>query len=222
MKSTKRSNQKEKSRFPRPNLVGNLPDKLELPHHVVVPEQVALCVTRKPTLRADTEPLQRLLARTPRPTGHHVRSRVHPCLHLLLILELGELARQDAQDDVFVLRQVHQRLEAAGARRVVLEVVRVDVQGLEELDGDAVVAALGEVARVYKVAAAEVDADVHVRRAGREAGVVEGDVRCQQLGGGLRVGLVLLPTVEHLFRAEVFEGGVSVLVSVLPLFVFHP
>lgn len=51
-----------------------------------------------------------------------------------------------------------------------------DVEVLEELGCDGVVAAFGKVPGADKVASAEADADVQVWEARAEAGVVEGDV----------------------------------------------
>lgn len=104
---------------------------------------------------------------------------------------------------------MRQRFEAAGARRVVLEVVRVHVQRGEELRSDAIVAALGEVARVDEVAAAEVHADVHVRGDAGDAVIIQGDVEIEELVGGVRVGRVFFPAFEHLLGAEVLHGSVS-------------
>lgn len=100
----------------------------------------------KPTLRAHTNPLERLLGRLTTPLGHPLGGAQHALLHLLLVLELRELGADDADDDVLVLGEVLQGLEAAGALGVVFEVEGVDVEGLEELLGDDVVGALGEVA----------------------------------------------------------------------------
>ena len=97
-----------------------------------------------------------------------------------------------------------QRLEAAGARRVVLEVVGVDVELLEELRRDAVVAAFGEVPAADKVAAAEVHANMQVSGPLRDAAVVEVDVLIEKLVGGFGVGFVGGPAGEHLFGAEIW------------------
>jgi hypothetical protein len=83
---------------------------------------------------------------------------------------------------------------------VVFQIVGVDVQVLEELSGDGVVAAFGEVARADEVAAAEVDADVEVRGAGAEAFIVEGDVGVQEGSG---VFVVVFEAFEHFLGAEI-------------------
>ena len=160
-------------------------------------------MTRKPTLRTYAQPPQRLLPTLAIPLRHKVRRLIHPRLHLLQLLHLGELTRDDPQDDVLVFGQILQRLEPPGARRVVLEVVSVDVKLLEELGRDAVVAAFGEVPAADKVATAEVHADVQVGGAFGDAAVVEVDVLVQELVGRLGVGFVGCPAGEHLFRAEV-------------------
>ena len=83
------------------------------------------------------------------------------------------------------------------------DVVGRDVQVAEQLCGDGVVAAFGEVARADEVAAAEVHADVHVGRGAGEAVVVEGDVGVEECGG---VFVVVAETCEHLLRAEIYGG----------------
>lgn len=100
----------------------------------------------KPALRAHTNPLQRLLRRLPAPLGNPLRSAENPLLHIIFILELGELGADDADDDVLVLGEVLEGLEAARALGVVFEVEGVHGEGLEELLSDDVVGAFGEVA----------------------------------------------------------------------------
>jgi hypothetical protein len=107
---------------------------------------------REPALRAHPDPLQRLLPTLPGPFRHNLRGFVHPLPHLLLILHVRELGRDDPQNDVLVLRDVLERREPARARGVVFEVVGRYVQLLEELDGDAVVAPFREVAGASEVA----------------------------------------------------------------------
>ena len=98
------------------------------------------------TLRTHTNPLERLLDRLPTALGHPLRRAQDALLHFLLVLELRELGADNADDDVLVLGEVLQGLEATGAGGVVFEVEGVDSKVLEELLGDDVVGALGEVA----------------------------------------------------------------------------
>jgi hypothetical protein len=74
----------------------------------------------------------------------------------------------------------------------------------EELGCYALVRALGEVAAANEVTAAGMKADVHVRWAFGDAGVVQLGVRGEQFVGCVLVGLVLLPAGEHGFRAKVY------------------
>lgn len=188
------------SRLAWPNGIRQLPHQFQLGHHIVPRHTIPQMVTRKSTLRTHPDPPQRLLPRLARAGSDKVGRLKNPLAHLVEVLELGELARNDAQHDVLVRRQLLERLEAARTLRVVLEKVRVDVDLVEELAGDAVVAAFAKVPAVGKVAAAEVQADVEIVWAALEAVVVELNVAVQQ---GFRVLACVFETLEHLFGAEV-------------------
>jgi len=187
----------------RPDIIRNVPHQLQLVNHTLAVNSITLAVTSKPTLRANATLLQRLLNRDPITLSNELGSLIHPLFHLLLVLELRELGGHDAQNDVLVAGQFFEGLEASRAGGVVLEVVGIDVELLEELGGDTVVAALGEVARADEVAAADVDADVEVGGALGEGVVVQLDVLVEELFGGLVVQGVFLPALEHLVGAEV-------------------
>lgn len=202
------------SRLTGPDLVSQLAHELELVDHVLARDRVAEVVAREAALGADAHALERLLAGLARALGHVIGSLVDALLHLAQVLELGELAGDDSHDDVLVGGQLGQWLEAAGAVRVVLEEVGVDVDLLEELGGDAVVAALGEVARVGKVATAQVQTDVQVGGPLGEAVVVQLDVAVKE---GVGVLVVVLEPLEHLLGAEVYNLSLSVF-----LFSFRP
>lgn len=163
----------------------------------------------KATLWADTDLVKGSLEGDIVPLGDELGRIDDALLHLLLVLHSGELAGDDAENDVLVRGQVLEGLEAAGSLRVVLEVVGVHVELLEQLDGDAVVAALGEVAAADEVAAAQVHADVHVRWQADEAVVVQLDILLEHVVGGVHVERVLLEAVQELFRAEVYKTSVS-------------
>ena len=164
-------------------------------------------MARKPTLRADSHPLKRLFLTLSIPIRDKLRRLEHPLLHLFEVLQLGELARNHSHDDILVLGQLLERLEATSSCSVVFEVVGVDIELFKELGGNAVVAAFAKVPRVYEVAPADVNADVHVCRPLGDAGVVEVDVFFEKLVGGFSVDGVLLPAFEHGLRAEVYTGG---------------
>ena len=59
---------------------------------------------------------------------------------------------------------------------------------------------------VDEVAATDMQANVHVCRAFRDAVVVKFDVSIQHLVSGFGVQMVFLPAREHLFRTEVCDG----------------
>jgi hypothetical protein len=84
----------------------------------------------KPALRADTALLDSILARLPGALCNPISSLIDTSDHLILVLELGELRSDDAENNVLVLGQVRERLEASGAGCVVFEIVGVDVQVL--------------------------------------------------------------------------------------------
>lgn len=110
-------------------------------------------MSRESTLGADSNLLQRLLLSLSSARSHKLSGLVNPLLHLLLILELAQLGRDDTYDDVLVFGQELERLESAGTLRVVLEVECVDVELREELLRDDVVRTLGKVAAADEVAA---------------------------------------------------------------------
>jgi hypothetical protein len=87
-------------------------------------------VRREPALRTDAALLDSVLARLSRALCDPISGLVDTSDHLVLVLELGELRCDDTEDDVLVLGQVGERLEATGTGCVVFEVVGVDVQVL--------------------------------------------------------------------------------------------
>ena len=92
---------------------------------------------------------------------------------LLARLDARLLRRDQAEHDGLVGGHVAQRREVARARRVVFEQQAIDAQGIKELLGDRVVAALdGPHAAV--IAPAEVEPEGHAGEVG-DQGVVEGD-----------------------------------------------
>lgn len=157
-------------------------------------------------LRADTDLVEGLLDGDVVALGDELGGVVDALLHLLLVLELGELAGHDTQDDVLVLGELLQGLEATGTGSVVFEVVGVHVELLEELGGDAVVATLGEVTAADEVTTADVHTDVEVGGALGQQVVVQLDVLLEHLVGGVDVQRVFLPARQHLLGAEVCVG----------------
>lgn len=160
---------------------------------------------REAALGADADTLEGLLAGLAAALGDEVGGLVEALLGGLLVLELAELGADGADDDVLVLGQVLEGLEAAGALRVVLEVEGVDGEVLEQLLGDDVVGALGKVPPADEVAAAQVDARVEVGRQLADRVVVQLDVGVQQVVDGAVVVLVLGPALAELFGAEVYN-----------------
>lgn len=154
-------------------------------------------------LWADSNLLERVLLALTRALGHELGSLVDALLHLLLVLQLAELGGDDTDDNVLVLGQELEGLEATGTLRVVLEVERVDVEIGKELLGDDVVGALGEVTAADEVAAAQVDTGVHVRRDLADGVVVQLDVGVEQIIDCPDVVLVIGPALAELLRAKV-------------------
>lgn len=90
---------------------------------------------RESALRAYAALLDSVLTRLSCALCDPVSGLVDASDHLVLALELGELRCDNAEDNVLVLRQVGERLEASGTGRVVFEVVGVNVQVLLTLAG---------------------------------------------------------------------------------------
>jgi hypothetical protein len=195
--------QHSRSRLVRPDIIGNLPHQLELVDHAIPVNSIALAVRSKATLRADTDLVQGSFERDVVTLGDDLGRINNTLLHLLLVLHGSELAGHNAENDLLVRGQVLEGLEAAGALGVVLKVVSVHVELLEQLDGDAVVSALGKVAAANEIAAAQVHANVHVLGQADEAVVVQLDVLLEHVIGGVDVEGVLLEAVQELLGAEV-------------------
>lgn len=160
-------------------------------------------MSTKSTLRAHSNPLQRLLLSLTRSLSDPIRSAQNSLLHLLLILQLRQLCANHTNDNVLVGGEVLERLEASGALSVVLEVESVDVEVAEEFLGDDVVFSFGKVTAADKVASAEVDACVHVGGKLGETVVVELDVGVQKVIDCADVVGVGGPTVAELLATEV-------------------
>lgn len=151
---------------------------------------------------------------------------VQPVDDGLLVVQLGLLAAQYAEDNDLVLGQVPQRGEIAGPRIVVLEEVDIDIQLLEQRLGDWLVATLCEPLRAV-VSTAQVDADGHVLGPLRDGSVDQLGVVVGELLGldpVARGGLL-----AHALVAEVGEVGVVELdeaascgVEVGDLLLVHP
>ena len=133
-------------------------------------------MTRKSTLRTHAYPLQRFFPGLSIPFCNLLRRLENPLFQYLHPLHRGELARDQSQHDVFVPGQRSERLEPSCARSVVFEIVCVDVEILEEFGRDNVISAFGEMSPVDEIAAAEMDAHVHVCGAMAQTIVVELDV----------------------------------------------
>src|SRR3972149_6802693 len=154
-----------------PDPARRLRDQLQLAPLLVPGEQVAEVGGGEAALRADRQVLDRYV----------LRRLIDAPPQLVDGLKLRLLRADEAEDDHLVPGHEAQRLEAAGALRVVLEQEAVDVELLEGPLGAGLVAALrGPGAPV--VAAAHVQADGEARRAAeaRQRRVVHGDGLVQQ------------------------------------------
>jgi hypothetical protein len=205
-----------------PHGIRDTPDKLQLLPHILVAQRVTLCVRCETALGTNTTLLDRIFSRLSSTLCDPVGSLVDASNHLVLVLESGELGGDYTKNDVLVLGEVGKGLEATSARRVILEVVSVNVKVLqalaasservittylEQLLCNGVISALGEVAAADIVASAKVNTEMHVGRA-LKALVVELDVRIEHLVGRLVVFLVGGPAFQHVLRAEVGQVGV--------------
>jgi hypothetical protein len=135
-----------------PELVSDLLDKVELGEHLVLGHGLGTDTSAGETaLRADTDALHGLLTADALTLGDDVGGLEDLLLDLLGILEVGDLCADDTENDVLVLGEEAEGLEATAARVIVLEVEGVVVKGLEESLGDLLVRALGEVHRLGEV-----------------------------------------------------------------------
>lgn len=107
----------------------------------------------KPTLRAHTQSPQGFFSTLVIALRDKISSLIHPLLHLIHVFLLREFASDDTEYDVLVLRQALQRLKASCSGCVVFEIVCINVQVLEELLCNTVVATFREVAAVDEIAA---------------------------------------------------------------------
>lgn len=76
-------------------------------------DSITRAVTGETALWADANALQGLLDGLIVALGGELGGGKDALLHLLLVLQLWELAGHDAQNDVLVLRQLPERLEAS-------------------------------------------------------------------------------------------------------------
>lgn len=114
----------------RPNRISDTPDKLQLLPHILISQRVSFRMRCKPTLRTDTALLKCVLARLPSALGDPIGSLVDASNHLVLVLESRKFRRHNAENNVLVLGEVGERLEAAGAGGIVFKVVCVYIEVL--------------------------------------------------------------------------------------------
>ena len=122
-------------------------------------------MSAEPALRTDADLLQCLITGLSSPFRHKFGSAVDAPFHRLLVLQLRELRADDTNDDVLILGQVLERLEAACPFRVVLQVEGVDVKVLEKLARNFVIRPLSEVSATNEVASTEMNSGVQIRGA---------------------------------------------------------
>jgi len=111
--------QKNRLWLTTPDLISNSPNQQQLLLHILPLQRIALGMRREPALRTDTDLLERGLAIDTVALGDEVRGLVHALDHVGLVLELWELGRHDAEDDVLVAWEFLQWFETAGAWSVV-------------------------------------------------------------------------------------------------------
>ena len=161
-----------------------LDDESQLGPLLVLGQRVALDGAREAALRAEAQPVE-----------GDVRVRLADTSgEVVGALELGTLARDQAEDDDLVVRDEPQRSEVAGALVVVLEEVGIDGQLREQDLGDRLVAALRE-PRAAVVAPTQVHGDDEVVRSPGQHLVDQRGV-----GAGELVGVVT--TIDRALRAS--------------------
>jgi hypothetical protein len=190
-----------------PDIVGDVTHKLELVDHTIPIDSVTLAVGSESTLGTHTDLVKSSVERDVVTLGDELGSIDNALLHLFLVLKLGKLAGDDTENDVLVRGEELKGLKATGAFGVVLEVVSVHVELLEQLDGNAVIASLGEVTAADKVTAAQVNTDMHVGGQIGETVIVLLDVLLEHGVGAVHVQRVLLEAGKEFLRAEVCRTG---------------
>src|SRR5947209_2991814 len=85
----------------------------------------------KTTLRTNTTLLDCIFMRLTSALGDPIGGLIDASDHFILILELREFRGDDAENDVLVLWKMGQRLETTCTRRVVFEIVCVDIEVLK-------------------------------------------------------------------------------------------
>lgn len=148
--------------LPRPHLISDRSDQLQLLDHIFVVDRVSLGVTAETTLRADTEHLERHFSRNIVALGDIVCRLVHTIHHLLLVLRRTVLGRDNSQYHILAQRQMLERLKTTGTFSVVFEVKGIRVEIGEQLSCDPVVRALTEMSATDVVSSAKVNTEVHV------------------------------------------------------------
>lgn len=106
------------------------------------------------TLGGQTDPLQCLFPRLVGSFRNEVGSLVYSLLHLFLVLQRPHLGADTPDDDVLVLGQVLEGLEAARSLGVVLQIKRIHVEVLEQPLRDNIVSSLGEVSSTNEITSA--------------------------------------------------------------------
>ena len=126
-----------------PDLVGDILNKLELlEHNVLVHALSSDTDTGETALWANTDLLESLLSRSALTLGDDVGGLEDLVLHLGWVFHLWNLGADNTENDVLLLWQEAERLEATRAWVVVLEVEGVVVESLEEALGNGLVGAL--------------------------------------------------------------------------------
>lgn len=170
---------------------------------MLVGQRVPALVGAETTLRADADPLQGFFTCLVRSFGHKLRGLVDSLLHLLLVFQVPHFGADTANDDIFVLGQILQGLEASRPFGVVFEVERVDVEVLEQFLSDNIIRSLGEVPPANEVASAQMHSRMHVCRQLGDGVVVQGDIGVQKVICSPDVVWVVFPAIAEILGAEI-------------------
>lgn len=123
-----------------PQLAGNVLDELELCEHLLLSHSLGTVAGRgKATLWGNADALHGLLSSPALALGDDVGGLEHLPLHVGCVLQVGNLGADDTENDVLVLGEEAEGLEATATLVVVLEVESVVVEISEETLGDLLV-----------------------------------------------------------------------------------
>lgn len=109
-------------------------------------------MTSKPTLRTHSHPVQGLLSGLIGSFSDNVGGAIDSLSELLLIFQFCKFGCNNPQNDILVFGEMKQWLKSPSPRSVILQIECIDVEVLEELCGNVLVASFGKVTRSKEIA----------------------------------------------------------------------